>query len=376
MDNKDNFDFDKLENKLKQLPKIEDQRSKEVIFQNIKKQMNTAPKKRRRQWLMPTIASATAAVLLFALIPMMLNNEMEEALPSGEEAEVVNEMFRIDAEDTQEVVEEALDETVEYTNYIPAILGDNLDSNQRVVTVPFLDDQANFIVPLSFIVRDDDTILNQIAAILEEYDPTHVGLLDTPLKGITMEEVSTTTVDVNIPQILAGSANETMLIEPLKMLLAPLGYEYFNVLVDGQRGVDIGQYGPMENQGISSPPAGYTVYENFTGRTFLIAGGLGEVVGLSLGDIIEPMVSNLVEGLEIEQMEYQTGQPVTISFKPGTNLAGNPDGLMLLEAILLTAKDFNVEEVAFSNTGVNELGPYNLDEAVPTNIYPNGIAFR
>ncbi|MFV8830008.1 hypothetical protein [Alkalihalobacterium sp. APHAB7] len=371
MDNKDNFDLEEFEKKMKQLPKVEDHRSKNEIFQNIKKQLDTEPQKKRRSWMMPALASATAAGLLLALIPMILSNGSEEALPYAEEAEA-GEMFMVDMD---EALEKATETTMEYNNYIPAIVEGNLQDDQRVVTIPYLDEQAMFIVPLSFIVRDDDIILNQISVILEEYDPSAVGLLASPLKGVAMKEVSETTVSVDIPEVLAGSSNQKMLEEALNMVLAPLGYEAFNILVGGQGGVDIGEYGPMEGWPITSSPSGYTAYENSTGRTFLVAGGLGEVTGLTFEDIVRLMAST-TPGIVIEAVEELSNQAVTISFGQETDLVIHEDSLMLLEAILLTAKHFKVEEVEFHNAGVDELGPYKFNDRISTEISPNGIAFR
>ncbi|MDE5416100.1 hypothetical protein [Alkalihalobacterium chitinilyticum] len=371
MDNKDNFDLEEFANKMKQLPKVKDHRSKDEIFRNIQKQIKAAePQKRRRPWLMPTLASATAAVLLLALIPMILSNGSEEALPYAEEAEA-GEMFMVDMD---EALEEATETTMEYTNYISAIIESNLQEDQRVVTIPFLDEQAMFIVPLSFIVRDDDTVLNQISSILEEYDPSTVGLLASPLEGVTMEEVSNTTVSVNIPQVPAGSANENMLMESIKSVIEPLGYERFNILVDGQRGVDIGSYGPVEEMSVTSAPSGYTAYENSTGRTFLVVGGLGEVTGLNFEDIVQLMTS-VTSGIVIDTIET-SDQAATILFGQGTELTIHEEALILVEAILLTAKDFKIEEVEFKNAGVEEFGPYQLNDRISTEISPNGIAFR
>ncbi|MEB1805759.1 MAG: hypothetical protein LPK26_00290 [Bacillaceae bacterium] len=374
MNNKDNFDLEEFENKIRQLPKVEDHRSKDEIFQNIQKQMNVAePQKKRRSWLMPVLASATAAVLLLALIPMILSNGSEEALPYAEEAEA-GEMFMVDMDEALEEATETTERTVEYTNYISAIVEGHLQEDQRVVTIPFLDEQAMFIVPLSFIVRDDDTVLNQISRILEEYDPSTVGLLASPLNGVTIEEVSKTTVSVNVPQV-SGSANEFMLMESIKSVIEPLGYERFNILVDGKRGVDFGHHGLVEEWPVTSSPSGYTAYENSTGRTFLVVGGLGEVTGLGFEDIVS-LLASINPGIDIEAIEKQSDQAVSISFRQGTNLAILEEALMLVESILLTAKDFKIEEVEFKNAGVEELGPYQLNDRISTKIYPNGIAFR
>ncbi|WP_078429425.1 hypothetical protein [Alkalihalobacterium alkalinitrilicum] len=379
MDKKDNFDFEEFEKKLRQLPKVEDNRSKEVIYQNIRKQMNTEPMKKRKQWLVPTVASTFAAFLLILLIPMMLSNESnesEEALPVTEEAED-NEMFAIEVDEVNE------NAATEQELYISALVDDILLENQRIVTVPFVDEQANFIVPVSFIVRDDDAILHQMTAILEEYDPSYIGLSESPLKGVTFEEVSDTTVAVDIPEVPIGSANEKILVEAIKMAIRPLSYSFATVLVNGIEGIDIGQYGPLDSLDVKSFVSGYYFYESASGIKLLVKGPSEETGALDFEENLQMMQSTnqglfptIPEEVVIESVVEEKSGTTTITFSNDTDVLTTPTPLMMIEAILLTARDSGIQEIRFENIGVEELGHYKFNDAISTKIYPNGVAYR
>ncbi|NJP38711.1 hypothetical protein [Alkalicoccus luteus] len=71
---------DDIEKTLTKLPKIEDRRSKDELFQAVEKQrggrMPSRMEQRKRQWFFPAMASAAAVLLVVLMIPSFMNSGM------------------------------------------------------------------------------------------------------------------------------------------------------------------------------------------------------------------------------------------------------------------------------------------------------------
>lgn len=98
---KSEWSDEQLEHMLSKMPTIKDNRSPQKIYQHISQRKN---KNKKKVWLVPTIASAAAALLLFILAPSFLNTNhsgYESAEMSRE-----NTNMAMDKEDKETVAPE------------------------------------------------------------------------------------------------------------------------------------------------------------------------------------------------------------------------------------------------------------------------------
>ena len=86
---------------------------------------------------------------------------------------------------------------------------------------------------------------------------------------------------------------------------------------------------------------------------------------------LEPSIPRSVE-FQIKELE--NGQ-LSIRFSEGFSLKEIPESERMIEAILLTAKEFGFHAVQFENTGVMELGMYRFEKPVEVPIAPNLVEF-
>src|SRR3954469_18219992 len=86
------WDDDKLEKLLHSMPKIQDNRSKEQVMVNLKKdlRLKTTRRMNSKKWV-PVIVAVAALVLLSLLVPSMLNNQDSTMEDSEPKSSILNE---------------------------------------------------------------------------------------------------------------------------------------------------------------------------------------------------------------------------------------------------------------------------------------------
>ncbi|WP_078551262.1 hypothetical protein [Bacillus alkalicellulosilyticus] len=380
-----------FEQQIRQMPKVEDRRSKEEIYGLVQKGLEKNPPRKRGnfKWVAPSIASAAAVVLLAVLAPSILNSGEEElslqsteiGLPESSEIAVVddpgNEIGMMQAPESSPELE---------ANYYSAIRQEELEEYEHAVTVAYIDEQAQYLVPISFIYEKQEGMFEKIKTFVTEFNPETVGLMESPLnKVVFMSSENDTEVVLDFQEAAFFGSTETEAIRAaIGKTFGGLGYEKAILKTEDQVGLLFGNEGEIGDMPLEYKEVGYRVLTTETGEQFLVSGtyiGGSESAPDSFQGLVEymaiPFQENGVENLippsiQIENIDTGKGEFV-ITFAEGTNLAEEPRAQAVIEGLLLTAKSFDGQSIQFEQAGTNQVGPYDLTGPISTTIFANGI---
>lgn len=402
---KSEWNDQQIEDLLSQMPKIKDERDPQDIYQNIVVKMN---KKRQRVWMMPAVATVGAALLLFILVPGLLdgNSSQENALdhadqPSSEIAmledtmneEKVEQKTKMDEEVTPfsadaepETTSEMGIRSVGIEDSATAIYEEDL-ADKYVLTYAIPDPNVMMSVPVSVLVskEEDKSKFELFTENMANLKEEEWGLRDYfPLNAdLTFDEESNVlTVDVPIDHSYGkGSATEVIFNDTLSYMMTTLDIEKINLLTAGNPGVELGNFGlieefvPKEQLGNH---AYYFYYPNdSTSKPFIVP--YGEKLK-SINEAFSAMkenqdkanlVASIPAEISLETDEDPAEKKLTIHFGEGSIINNDESTLHTIEAILLTAKDFNYQTVKLENANIDIVGKFDLNNEIKVPIAAN-----
>ncbi|SDI21604.1 hypothetical protein [Alteribacillus bidgolensis] len=309
---------------LQQLPQICDNRTKEEVYQNIVKKTGKYGNKRwPTKWVIPTLSTAAALLLLLVLLPNMLSSPKQytadedsasiENRQAGENStENITEQEETDnslenperskqeenditiSEQDEESADETADKTAEetqtheepavdaededpiYDNYVTALTEDDIEQGEKAVTIPLQDVETSVIVPLTFVISESQEPLEAFEELTEEFTGEDVGLDPSALQHIDWtfagEEGSPLEAEFEEDLSEASSNESEMIVRSLEESMRYLGEKEVILEQNGEEGVELGNYGVLNRYRIDQENRGYYVYTTNENRSFLVSG--------------------------------------------------------------------------------------------------------
>jgi hypothetical protein len=406
---------EQLQELLSQMPKIKDNRDPREIYQNIEIKMG---KQKKRTWILPAAAAAAALLLLFILAPNLMNwqesadkqieiqseqtqsseqitsdnNRISEARdeesdpePLAKEEDPQEDHSQLSGDPEKESSDDISMKSVSSEISPTAVYEEDL-AGKEVLTYAIPDKEAQNIVPVSVLVDDDpdrtkfalfeDTMskLTEDAWGLEEYYPLKANLTHD-------QENNILTVDVPVDHPYSMSSTSELLLEKvLAEIMNNLDIEKIDLRTEGKVGIEFSHYGYRE-EFIPENSTGnliyYFLYPNGADSTpFLVP--LREQFN-SVKDALAAMKKNQTENnlqasipddidFEIEEIK---DSKLIIRFNNESEIIDNASTLHAIEAILLTAKDFDFDTVKLENADVDKIGKFDLTEELKVPVAAN-----
>lgn len=361
---------------MSQLPPIQDKRSKSKIYEELQMKMKERQKPKvafRQRWI--PLVTASFAILLFIVMAPHLFNKGEQVNEMSEEALDVN-MFSSENEENS---------INGFARGVPEGFGINAiqhESEERMITVPYTDEFGEFIIPFSFVIHDTANAIEQMEYYLnaksKEFLPSNSS---TVFQGTTLKEENGELI-LSIPEgkFVGGSAGVTLFLEGVQVILDSLGYEEVKLYTNDQPSIQLDQLGDVSELKNSRQTGGYFRY----GEQILVPGELSyfnrvDVKDKSFENILHEMEypqdvgaieSPFPEGVSLEKISVEANE-ASIELNGGEKIDNNKESQLFIEAMLLTAKQFDIDFVTFSGVKVEQVGPYHLSEPLQTNIAPN-----
>ncbi|MFO1441748.1 hypothetical protein KDN24_00565 [Bacillus sp. Bva_UNVM-123] len=397
---------EQLEDLLSRMPKINDNRSKEEIFQNMTIKLN---RRKQRVWLMPTAATAAALLLFFILAPNLFNWQLSEEKSMGDAvSRSVSEQMKEEKADNSEVAIEStekeksaesfdisnFDENEDKINYksistedfSTAIYEEDLNG-MEVLTYEIPDKNAEAIVPVSILVEKQENKskfelfeenmenLREEEWGLSEYYPLKAQLsLDKDSRILTVDVPAVNDYDVSL-------TNENFFKKILTNTMIEYNIDKISLMTDGKPGIDFGHNGFHTEFVVDEKPGNHAFYFYYPNETnkkpFIIP--FGEKIS-SITEALKEMkynreVANLYASipseLNFEAVENPEKQLLTLTFSEDSNLNNDESTVHTIEAILLTAKEFNYRAVKLENVHIEMIGRFNLNEEIKVPIAAN-----
>ncbi|WP_409301449.1 GerMN domain-containing protein [Peribacillus sp. SCS-155] len=412
---------DELQMLLKELPKIEDNRSPEQIFNNIKNRVNK--QKKRHRWV-PMAASTAAAFVLAALsIPYFMENETTES--SSAESEFVRfdktaettitEQSKKEAgsttgktkekplqnnQDTNEKSTPAESETPTIaeeephnkenvikarvvTSYAESVYPDRKEE-QPIINMGVTDVQANYYIPLSLAANSVDSKenvagLNELSSYVNEKAYGISNPIPPDVKITT--EPDERHVIVDFPANSTSIQYDSQIFSALQQSLKYTDKQSVTFSIDGQLDVEFPHLGQVTDRWIEKEEkkAFYVYQASEDAPGLLVPSNISfntpEEAMLAMKSnpdgqqtILASIPSELVWNAVTED-----GNKLIIDLSPESAVE-NVDALpVAIEAILLTAKDFGKETVLFKNPPIESIGSFDLTNEITVPVAPNLI---
>ena len=221
---------DKTKSLLSQLPEVKDHRSKETIYQDIQKKMNeptrsSRKRKKKTHWIIPTIAAAVVLLLAVLITPGLFNQNNEASNVAITESDhssqnsATSENPSISQDDSKSDIttdhpsKESAESSDKGTEEPPTLTEDKItlehytpafqQSNRESIVLSFPDQQSLLLVPITFELDKSKPLTDNIRTILSTFDPSELGLANSPLADATFELVTengSKTLVANFPE--------------------------------------------------------------------------------------------------------------------------------------------------------------------------------
>ncbi|QOR65311.1 hypothetical protein IM538_15975 [Cytobacillus suaedae] len=409
---KSEWNDEQLEHLLTQMPIVRDNRDPREIYQSISSKVK---RKKKNTWIIPSLATAAALALIIIIGPSFLNPSFDSSQGGGNKessSEDINmtmvtespkeegapEMTAITGDDSEsrKMTNTSLEEPTSY------VIREYMDKKLFTFGVP--DPMAHTVIPVSVLVDwSDQSHIDLLPDVIQKVNDKLISAeynTQFPLAQYTFTEKQNEDGTKNIildfgqegrnPESFA-SAESMEFWGAVKETFRWFDDNYNEIEFhqNGKQGVMIGQSGIVETS-YKLEKAGkrayfmYVPFEN--GRKFLVP---NEVTGKSttFSDALEAMRNNLEIGSFVLQptinenvnfeIDETNSSNVTITFTDDTSLEDNDINLMMIEAIMITAKEFGYQTVSFENATLDRIGSWDLtgvENTVP--VAPNPITLN
>lgn len=369
---------EKIEQHLKHLPPIRDRRSKQELFLKVQANINYKDNKWKRlpTWSLPALATACALVIFGVFAPDLMKNGVQM-----ENSKV--------AQNSDKMEEKSLDDSADKDQNSAGIMkvepsvayhAPYLDKNIKAmkkdwVTVGYLDEQAQLVIPVSFLT-DEDYYVNKVNKELKAFNPSDVGLTNSPLEKATITEEEETVV-VDFPKDSINEAEEPLLQALISMTFANEGQKAkVELRMNGKNGYEFPRFGTVSEWNLQVPGAPHFRYDAPSTDSFIVSlfstGVDADSIPKEFTDALEMMDDEQERGLQpllpkntVLGVNVISKDDVEITFPDSIKLSANDtEDLMMIDAILLTAESYGFESVKFNNTKLDSIGPYQLDEEI------------
>ncbi len=394
-----------LEELLKRMPKMIDTRSKIEIYQNISVRTS---KRSKRLFVMPMVATAAALLLFFILAPSLLNWQASEEKSMGD---VQNRLMPEQKEEKSSIKSnEALDKSAEESEESIGISSYNANNDQnKFKTIPAEDystavyeDEINDMEVLIYDIPDENvqTLIPISLLVMKQENKTKFDLFKENMKNLREEdwgladyyplnaeltfdeETHILTVDVHAHHTYSeSSATELMLKHVLSDVMIEFNIEKTELMNEGKTGIDFAHLGFQEEfkrDEERSHFAYYFYYPNAT-KTKPYIVPYGEKLG-SINEAFSAMKENMKEAnlvasipadLNFDAYEDREKQVLTLTFSNDSKIYDDQPSTNTIEAILLTAKEFDFQAVKLENTNIEKVGRFNLSETLQVPVAAN-----
>lgn len=383
-----------LEELLRQMPKIKDNRHPRDIYQNL----SLKSKRKRHSWLIPVAASAAALLLIILLIPKLLVGSNLSLDNHAEDKSMVTEKSN-DAENNSSILmkqeeasldhgESAATPKIMIQGGYKTALYDYEVGDQKVMTYWIPDPFGQILVPISTTVNQDENNdwLSLYTQSMEQLMEDEWGLTDYyPINAtISYESADKKTIVVDVPAnhpYGQGSTNETNFINILNNdFSSNSNVNRILLRTNGQPGIEFGNYGILYELAITpNQNRAYFLHYPEGSDIPLMVPVNNEYIDIQAAleamktdQSVLGLKASLESSFSIKEATVQNNKLI-ITLNEHANISDDINTLYSFEAILLTAKEFGIQSVVLMNSPISQLGPFDLSQEIKV---PIGANFR
>ncbi|MBS4217275.1 GerMN domain-containing protein [Bacillus sp. FJAT-49711] len=376
----------------KQLPTIEDKRSMDEIYRNIKHGMY---KKQKKPIFVPALTGIAGLLLFLLVFPLIFqqspvdyfssHSEVKESADSGgmmenSSAKMERGMNEADAEITM-YKEDAIDND---TSLKTAVYEENTLENE-VYTFGVVVSKDAIAIPVALMEHksSDDDWLAQFQEVAKSFNVSEYGFSDfAPLLDAMElnEERNEAKVTISPENRLFFETNERQLTYIVQYLLQTQNINVVKFVNENEEPVELPHLGVVQDVEVKeSLRKAYFLYPISKDSEYLVPADANPD---SLADALTYMKTKpndnyqsvIPDELTPEIVKEDTSD-VTIKFNKQVELDQGDQlkNMQLIEGILLTAKEFGKAEVQFENIEPSQWESFQFDQPVKVPVAPNLI---
>ncbi|MGQ4664415.1 hypothetical protein ACUIJN_01115 [Metabacillus halosaccharovorans] len=383
---------EQLQQLLQQLPSVRDKQSKKELYQNI--YYKDHYKKKRRIWVAPTVATIAVLFILALTSPLLYQsitstneeNAMDMASTSSSESTKAENNSGQELQMAESSIAEDRDnenvalsrKEIEQETFVT-----DADDSANIITVGLTDESLQNIIPVSFKEEAGKEQLDQIEAFNPDKFAEKLGPLRIALTNTDLEEENNDEIIINYKSdngSITGSGSEVAYKESIIETFRWLGYKKANLFTNGAEGIEFSNYGQEEELEITETRnKAYLVYQYDESKAKLLVPSpeslptIEEAIDIMKKGIdeqeLKPSIQEHIGEINIKE----DGEQLEIDFTQNANVENNEESIIMLESILLTAKDFGYETVQFNGTKEKEIGVMDVSRPLEVPFSPNPI---
>lgn len=359
----------------KEMPLIKDHRDKDELFQSISSQLhvkeNTANKKLQ---LVPILSGVLVIIMFMIVSPLIFKNifpadkqgaseksSLEDSVDSDKNIELARDHLKEDKDIEKKMT----------TKDVPSYVVQEIDSDSNVIYGAVADDQLQFVIPVTIIVPNTNE-LNMYYNKIENYlHESEWGTNDYLFKETIFDiDLAKKQVTMKFPKdfsIGEGTAGAYMFGEVLTTMFSP--YQIDKIIFNGP--VDLGPIGKVTEYPLSEvEKVNYKIYQLSDGqRKFLVPNKQDSET------TIEEAISDMKVDEDLFNVYQTIPEDTEISLRSSTNqlfitldqiedFKDDESTIIMIEAILMTAKSFNYDIVTFTDSPIDVVGQYQLSKPI------------
>lgn len=382
---KQEWNDEQLEQLLMQLPPVKDKQTAEDVYQSI--QHKKKIKRKSRTWIAPAMATV-AALLIFALISPYLfqnftsNEESAMDITSSSEDSAKMEKYSANENAEAKLVEEntieqiALDEEKE--TFVTSA-----SEAEETITVGFTDGNAQNILPVSLKANEKKEKLEQLEAINPEAYTKELGPITYELSHTEFEDEGNPEeihIEYNGEPSLSSSVSEELYQKAIIETFRWLNYKKAKLYTNNKEGIEFGNTGPKKDIEVKRENnKAYFLYQFDEQTSKLLVPSPDPYA--SIDSALKAMKKGIEErNLKPTIMNIMTtirtkedGEQLEIEFNKGIVFEDNEPTIIMLESILLTAKEFGYKTVHFKGMNIEKVGVMDVTKPIEVPFSPNPI---
>jgi hypothetical protein len=379
-----------IEQLLQQMPKVKDHRDPRDIYQSLSLK---AKKRKAPVWIVPSVASLAAVLLLFILAPQVWQGNFQDSATKQESTEAKDETSNRMAKDAPEnstntgIADDKHELSLLAAPTETAIYEEDL-LEQQVITFTIPDQNAQILVPVSVVVPKDKTWIEYYQDQSEKLTEVQWGLSDYYPLNATLSMVNEHTMNVDVPAEHVygnGSTNETLFINTLNETMnRHEDLQKITFSTNGSPGIILGNYGEVsELKKPETKKRSYYLFNPNNQNSPFIVPGIEEFSDIRTA--LESMrVGNETYGLNPSipaefafDINDNSQELLSLTFT-GENIQLTDESKFVycIESILLTAKEFGFKSVKFENSPLAQVGRFNLENELKVPAAPNKVILQ
>ncbi len=377
------MDEEYIKKQLKNMPKVNDDRTKEEWIERVQPYKYKRERTRKKS---PKMIPILSTVLLIGMMVLIIPTIIQE--PSSVQEQTSSTHYDDHQVDQKANVDQQLKSAARNEEVTEHKEGEyvmfDLHGDEQVVYGGIFDQQVQYIIPLAFVSSEDHSLselYTELDSYIDEFDlASKIPYFKDTAFSINMDEKNVTMHVPDDYSIGEGSAVQGKFEEMLSRIFYP--YEIDQVLLESSNGspVTLGKKGELDSITVHEPVnENYKLYDDEThDQRFMVPMNqedktFAEAIEDLKNDEQDYSIQNTIPQDVDVTVTCESEESCSIQFQDTVAELPEQDLIVAVESILMTAKSYGFDEVAFKGIPNDAIGSYNLSEPITVPLAVNPI---